>query len=173
MLRRSLVFICAIVFTPQAWAADPSSAALRPMPAPNTDTFLAKTIAANTFEIESSKLAVAKTHSDAVRAFASRMIKDHVRLGTEFEQAVSDAGLKLPPARMDSQGRFTCDDLRSKLAADLDKEYVQAQYNGHAETVAMFRAYANSGEDARLKRFAAETLPILEAHLAEVKKLRK
>ena len=108
-----------------------------------------------------------------MRAFAGRMIKDHVRLGTEFEQAVSDAGLKLPSARMDSQGRFTCDDLRSKLAADLDKEYVQAQYNGHAETVEMFRAYANSGEDARLKRFAATTLPMLQSHLAEVKKLRK
>jgi hypothetical protein len=37
----------------------------------------------------------------------------------------------------------------------------------------MFRAYANSGEDARLKRFAAAALPTLEAHLAEVKKLRK
>jgi putative membrane protein len=94
-------------------------------------------------------------------------------MSTKFEQAVSDAGLKLPPERMDSQGRFTCNDLRSKTAADFDKEYVQAQYNGHVETVEMFRAYANSGEDARLKRFAADALPTLQAHLALVKTLRK
>ena len=143
------------------------------MPAPGTDVFLAKTVAASTFEIESSRLAAAKTQSDAVRSFAGTMIEDHVPSGTALEQAVADAGLKLPPAQLDSPHRFIVEDLRGKIAADFDKEFVQAQYNGHVEIVEMFRAYATSGENARLKRFAAEELPTLEAHLAEVKKLRK
>lgn len=143
------------------------------MPAATTEAFVARTVAAGTFAMESSELAAAKSRSDAVRRFASGVVQDHARASTDLEKAVADAGLMLPPARLDGPHRFIIEDLRGKEAADFDKEFVQAQYNGQVEIVEMFRAYANSGEDAGLRRYAAETLPVLEARLAEVKKLRK
>ena len=45
------------------------------------------------------------------------------------------------------------------------------QVKAHEEAVALFRTYAQSGTDAKLKAFAQKMLPDLERHAAMAKKL--
>ena len=50
--------------------------------------------------------------------------------------------------------------------------YIEAQYKAHVETVELFKGYAQGGEDTRMRAFAAELLPKLQAHLDHVAKMR-
>lgn len=175
MRRRSLCLMAFAALASPVWAADPApnSAAMRPMPAPTTDAFLARTAAASVFEIESSRRALGKSRSSAVRAFADRVIADHALAVDTFDKAVAEAKLAAPARQMDPQQRLIVQDLQTKDATAFDEQYVQAQYTAHVETVEMFRAYAAGGDNARLQQFARDLLPRLQEHLAQVKKLRK
>jgi putative membrane protein len=43
----------------------------------------------------------------------------------------------------------------------------------HERSVAMYREQARSGEDNDLRKYASDTLPTIERHLAELKGLQK
>jgi putative membrane protein len=45
------------------------------------------------------------------------------------------------------------------------------QTQAHKEAVALFSAYANSGDDPAMKEFAKKTLPVLQMHERHVKDL--
>ncbi len=177
-MKRTLACLIAVSALPIILVAPPASFATDPpartaaMPAPATPTFLANTAVANLFEIESSKLALSKSKAEAVRGFANLMITDHTAAGTKFKQAVAEAKLTPPPEKLDAKHQATLDDLKKKDGAAFDKAYIDAQYNGHIETVAMFEAYAKGGDNARMKQFANEMLPTLKMHLEHVTKMR-
>ena len=159
---------------PAAFAADPPAkqAAAPAMATPSTSTFLTNTAVANLFEIESSKVALAKTKNDKIKAFANLMVTDHTGAGTKFKQAVTDAKLTPPAEKLDAKHQALLEDLKKKDGATFDTAYVKAQHDGHVETVAMFEAYAKGGDNARMKQFANEMLPTLKTHLDQVSKLK-
>lgn len=136
----------------------------------SVDTFLKQTAVGNQFEIDSSKLALSKSNSADVTAFATQMVNDHGAAGTAFKKAVSDAELE-EPSTSDDKHDSLLKDLRAKSGADFDKAYIDAQKQGHVETVALFEAYAKDGDNPRMKQFAQELLPKLRQHLDHVRKL--
>jgi putative membrane protein len=163
-----------VASAPAAFAADPPAkqAAAPAMATPSTSTFLTNTAVANLFEIESSKVALAKTKNDKIKAFANLMVTDHTGAGTKFKQAVTDAKLTPPAEKLDARHQALLDDLKKKDATAFDTAYVKAQHDGHVETVAMFEAYAKGGDNARMKQFASEMLPTLKTHLDQVSKIK-
>ena len=180
-MTRSIVRLLAVsalplilASAPAAFAADPPAkqAAAPAMATPSTSTFLTNTAVANLFEIESSKVALAKTKNDKIKAFANQMVTDHTGAGTKFKQAAADAKLTPPAEKLDAKHQALLDDLKKKDATAFDTAYVKAQHDGHVETVAMFEAYAKGGDNARMKQFANEMLPTLKAHLDQVSKIK-
>jgi putative membrane protein len=166
---------CLVLFTglaaSAAFAADPPATASAPAgTAVSTDAFLKQTAVGNQFEIDSSKLALSKSNSTDVKAFATQMVNDHSTAGAAFKKAVSDAKLK-EPSTSDDKHDALLKDLRAKSGADFDKAYVDAQKQGHVETVALFEAYAKGGDNPRIKQFAQDLLPKLREHLDHVRKL--
>jgi putative membrane protein len=162
---------------PAAFAADPPSTAAAPgvvaTSAMSSDEFLSKLAVGNKFEIDSSKLAISKTHSEQVKAFATQMVSDHGQAAVKMKQAVTDAKAKAPPESLDAKHQAALDDLKSKKdAAAFDKAYVDVQLQGHIDTVALVEAYAQNGDNPRLKAFASDLLPTLHSHLDQVKKLK-
>lgn len=137
-----------------------------------TPTFVASVAAGNLFEIESGKLALDRTKSDRVKAFADRMIEDHGAANLKFKQAVSAANLTAPPEKLDAQHQAVFDDLKARDAGTFDKAYIDAQYKAHVETIDLFKSYVRGGDHWRLRQFADELLPTLHAHLDHVKKMR-
>ena len=137
-----------------------------------TAAFVASVAAGNLFEIESSKLALDRTRSDRVKEFAHRMIDDHGAAALKFRQAVNDANLTPPPAKLDAKHQAVFDDLKAKDAGTFDKAYIDAQYTAHVETIDLFKAYVRGGDHWRMRQFADELLPTLHAHLDHVKKMR-
>jgi putative membrane protein len=173
MLRPfALMLIAIAAAAPAAFAADPPSTAAATAPAMSADEFLMKTAAGNKFEIDSSKLAISKSKSETVKAFANEMVKDHGQAAVKMKQAVTDAKAKAPPDSLDAKHQAIYDDLKKKEGVAFDKAYIDAQAQGHVETVAMFESYAKNGDNPRIKAFANDLLPTLRSHLDHVKKLQ-
>ena len=156
---------------PPALAADPASKQASAPVAP-TATFVAQAAFGTMFEIESSKLAVERSKAAPVKAFAQRMVDDHSAAAVKFKEAVLEAKLAMPPDKLDAKHQAVLSELAGKQGDDFDKAYIEAQYKAHVETVELFKGYAQAGEDTRMRAFAAELLPTLEAHLQHVAKMR-
>ncbi|MDB5487284.1 MAG: hypothetical protein JWQ58_999 [Reyranella sp.] len=183
MLKLALCTAAALVFLGSAgFAADPSVASstlpsekapamttTRAVPA--TGDFLAKVTAGNRFEIDSSELALKKSQSAEVQAFAKRMVADHGEVAAKFQQALGEAKLSSGPDALDARHRVILDDLATKDGADFDKTYLAAEAKAHEQSVALFQSYADGGDNARLKQFAGELLPVLKKHLEQVSKI--
>lgn len=133
---------------------------------PTTAAFVATAPAANAFEIASSKLALEKSQNPAVRAFAEKMITDHTMIGEHFVAAFGQANTGLtPPDGLGPDLDAVMARLQSESGAAFDTAYVAAQTQGHQAAVGLFAGYAKGGDNAVLKAFAADTLPMIEMHL--------
>ena len=75
------------------------------------------------------------------------------------------------PTKLDAKHQKLIDDLNSAPAKDFDKTYANQQVDAHQEAVHLFKKYAAKGDDADVKQFAEKTLPTIEHHLEEAKKL--
>jgi putative membrane protein len=141
----------------------------------DTATFVAKVPGANMFEIESSKLALEKASADDVKKFAQQMIDDHTKAGEDFKAALekveTTSATKPSGSAMDARQQGMMDELKSASGDDFEAKYIKMQTDAHKEAVALFSAYANSGDDPALKEFAKKTLPTLEMHEKHVKEL--
>jgi putative membrane protein len=58
-------------------------------------------------------------------------------------------------------------------SGDFDAKWTAEMIAGHERSVALYRAQARAGEDQDLRKYARETLPTIERHLAELKRLQK
>ncbi len=138
--------------------------------------FAQKAAMSNQFEIESSQLAGEKARSADIKSFARMMVDDHTRAGEAFRTALrgSNAVQDMPTASMnqlDPPHRQLIGDLQRAEGLEFDRLYVEMQVKAHEEAVAMFRSYSETGDDPKLKAFAAGTLPTLEKHLEHARRL--
>ena len=166
MTRIVTALVLAFGVATTAWAVDP------PKPPPPASAFAAQVSTGNMFEIDSSKLAMSRSKNDAILAFATTMVADHTDAAAKFKKAIAEAEVKEPPAELDARHKAVLDNLSKQDAAGFDKAYIQAQYEAHVATVELFESYAFSGDNARMKQFAQELLPVVRAHRDHVAKLR-
>jgi putative membrane protein len=137
-----------------------------------TASVLRTATSANLFEIESSRLALTRSQSTAIKEFADRMVADHTRAANRARQALNEIGASAPPAMLEPAHQQRLDALKAVANAEFDRAYVEAQYTAHVEAIGLMRDYARSGDNERLKALAGEILPVLQSHLDHVTRLR-
>lgn len=173
MTRACMAFLATLILSVPAGAADP---AYKPTPATVTPTaaFVQAAVVGNLFEVETSKLALERSQSEAVKTFAQHMVDDHSAAGVKFTDAANQATLPLPPPpfKLDAEHQAMLDELRAKRGADFDRSYIDMQQRAHVDAVELFKGYAATGDNAALKATAAELLPKLQQHLDQVSNLK-
>ena len=169
MPRLAPLSLAALLLSAGAFAADPASK--QAAPAQPTATFVAMIVPANLFEVESSKLALERSRSDAVKAFAKRMVDDHSKAGVRICEVLAKARLTMPDERLHARQVAQMQDLRDSGDA-FDRTYIEMQYKAHVEAVDLVKGYAAGGENEQLRAFAADVLPTLQAHLDQIAKMR-
>ena len=169
MPRLAVLSFAALFLSAGAYGADPATK--QAAPAQPTASFVAMVVPANLFEIESSKLALERSRSSAVKAFAKHMIDDHSKGGVRIREALAQAGLGMPDERLDAKHIAKMQELRDAGDA-FDSVYTEMQYKAHVEAVDLFKGYAAGGENKQLREFAADVVPTLQAHLDQVAKMR-
>jgi putative membrane protein len=126
---------------------------------------------ANMAEIDSSRLALTKSQSTAVRDFAQKMIDDHTMASNEVAAVAAYKQVMLP-SQLDSQHQVILDDLKGKSGADCDKAYIDFQVKAHQETINADQDEANNGTDTQVKGLAAKLLDTLKMHLQMAEKIQ-
>jgi putative membrane protein len=141
--------------------------------APSAQDFVNKVAISDIFEIQSSQLALSKQADKDTKPFAQRMVTDHQKTSKELKSLVDGGKVKATlPSALDAEHQKMLDDLKAKNGKDFDQSYDQIQVKAHQDAVALFNAYAKSGDDPELKKWAAKTLPNLERHLTMAQKLK-
>ena len=126
------------------------------------------------FEIESSRVALEKSKSPEVKQFAQMMIDGHSKTSAELKSALTSAGVQVTlPAALDERRQEMITELRAETPLEFDTAYLDQQTKAHREAHDLHRAYADAGESAPLKAFAAKTAPIVQQHIDMAKKLDK
>ena len=139
------------------------------MPVPNqpnvSDRNFARAAAAGGLsEVELGQLAEHEGQSSAVREFGQRMVSDHSKANAQLKELAAAASIPLPNAP-DEEHRIMREQLNQVHGAAFDRTYIRGQVTDHQQTVQLLEYEIGSGQDAQLKGFASQVLPIVMQHL--------
>ena len=132
-----------------------------------------KAAASNLFEIQSSRLALQKSRNPAVRRFAKRMIADHTALAARMNAMLARNGMRPPPPVLDPAHRYLLRQLAATPAPAFDRAYLGQQLNAHVQAVNLLSGYERRGASPVLRSAAANALPVIEHHLAMVRRMER
>ena len=126
----------------------------------------------NMAEIELSRMALDKSKSPEVKAFAQMMIRDHGAAEDQLKSVVSGQAIDWP-AQLDDKQRETADDLANKHGPDFDRDYVKAMIEVHQDLAAKLESRLDVKSLAEWKTAAAgrtqgKTLPEPKVVMADV-----
>ncbi len=142
-----------------ASAALRGSAARAQAPVPAQD-FVQQTAISQMFGIESATLALHKSHSPAIKDFAHALASEQGAVTSGLRRIIAKRSDIALPDRPDGRHLDLLRDLNDKQGAAFDKAYVEAQRTMHRDTARLMERYASEGDDAELKDFAAQSLPV-------------
>lgn len=152
--------------------------------------FLSTVSVSGQYEVQSSELVLQESRNPDIRQFAQHMIQDHTKANEELRSLThtpaTTSSLQSPPGAtkdvkqnpaldaahaLDPTHMEMLNQLRRAKGDDLDRLYALQQLQEHQQAVKLFQDYAQSGQEAQLRQFAQNTLPVLEQHLEMAKKL--
>lgn len=162
---------------PEAASIDQAapSAMIEPAGTPATPVdaagYISKAGAGDMWEIESSKALLAKSTNADVKAFAQMMIDNHGKSTAKVKAAATAAKIDVAAPKLDADQQKMLDEIKGADAAGIDTVYLAHQTTAHDAALALHKAYAASGDTPALKKAAAEIVPVVETHRAELTKL--
>jgi putative membrane protein len=116
------------------------------------------------FDVESAQLALDRASNADVRKLAREILEEQTLANSRLEAfAPKDARTKL-----DGEYATQLAALKAVKAEEFDRAFMAAQKQSHERSVKLFSAYAQSGEDQRLKSYASETLSFLNLHKSRI-----
>lgn len=144
--------------------------------AATSNDFVDKAAAGGIAEVETSRLALEKSSSADIKAFADMMITDHSKANDELAALAKKHDIEVPDSTtLVKQAKEKILDLRDE---SFDAAYANNQVKAHEDTIELFKKEANTVTDDKtkgatdLKGFAQKMLPALEKHLQMAKKLK-
>jgi len=120
---------------------------------------------AGQFEVTAGRLAADKAMLPGVKQFGEQMVSDHSKAGEKLKAVVTSKGGTMP-TELTSTQRREIDRLSRLTGADFDKAYTTLMVSDHKKVLKEFQKAAKHADDADLKAFAAETVPVVEHHLS-------
>jgi putative membrane protein len=123
------------------------------------------------FQVDSGRLAEAKSTSAAIRSYADLMITSHIPVVDALNVILKRKDIT--PSNTLLHGAY--DAMISTLKADrgtaFDRNYVNGQVEYQKGNAALFEQEIQNGTDPDLKEFARQTLPKIVDHLQRAEKL--
>jgi putative membrane protein len=162
--------------TEQAMTPDANPSATVPTLADETraDVFAMKAADLNMFEVEAAKLAATRSTNAEVKAFAKTMDAAHTKTGESLQAAITASGVAISlPMALSKDMQDDLDDLTKASNEDFDKKYADSQVDAHQAMLNLLQRYAQDGDTAAIKAFAAATAPTIQEHLNTAEGLKK
>lgn len=134
--------------------------------------FVKKAASDGMHEVQLGQYAQQNASSAEVKRFAQHVATDHQKANDELKQIAPAAGLSVPAAMLPNH-KQAADMLMQKTGKDFDRAYMDHMVKGHEEAVDLFRKASTSAQNPSIKSFAAKTLPTIEEHLREAKRVQQ
>ena len=134
------------------------------------ESFFHKAAQAGHAEIQAGQIAQRKATSPTVKAFAETMVKEHTAANMRLGTIAGAKGVPLPTGPSRAQKAMN-NETKKKSGDVFDRDYVEDQIKSHEETIELLQKEIAEGQDADAKAFAAETLPMVKAHLERIKQV--
>ena len=163
--------------TPAEQAATPDANSTATIPTPANEAaapdFVDKAGASDMFEIVSARVAIERSANPSVEEFAQAMIDAHTKSSNDLKKAIADSGQTLTlPAALPNALQNKLDDLSNADMQDFDRAYMESQIDAHQDALNVMHRYAEDGDIATIRTFAAATAPVVQQHLTMAKDIR-
>lgn len=158
---------------PGVMAPDTPGTNTLPADHPNTpdQLFTRQALIGGQSEMQLAKLAASRAQSDAVKQFAKRMADDHGKANDALMRIAKANRADLPKsADVDQDERTTREVLEKLRGPEFDVAYMSAQVGAHQKTAHLLEYIIDSGQDAKVKQYAQQTLPTVMRHLEDAKR---
>jgi len=177
-MKKGIAGAIAVALTMAAATAAPMAALAQASATPGkvdqvggTTNFINMSTLSSRFEVQAGELALQRSTNPAVRGFAEMMIKEHRQHLDQLKFTNASNASAPMPETLDSDYMMLMSRLGAVPAADFDREYMNMMIDGHEEVVEIYRGYSQVGEVESLRKLAAATIPTIERHLAEAKRV--
>ncbi len=138
----------------------------------STQGFVEAAAISDMYEVEAAKIALQRSQRTDVKAFAQKMIDAHTGTTTEIKRIIGAEKINVAlPTALDDRRKGMIDNLTGAADADFDGRYMDQQRSAHSEASTLFQNYADNGDSAALKQFAATTVTAINQHLAEARQI--
>jgi putative membrane protein len=119
-------------------------------------------------EIHAAQEALPQLKSPDLKHVAEMLVNDHGGANQRLSALAEAKGWPVPgPATAEAAPPA------GTASSDFDAKFTAEMIAGHERSVALYRAQAAGGEDKDLRKYAKETLPTIEKHLVELRRLQK
>lgn len=139
-------------------------AAQTPAATAQSDDFVKKAAGGGIAEVQLGKLAQTRAQDPRVKQFGQHMVDDHTKANEKLKATLSQEGLSVP-TEMDPEARQSYDRLSKLSGTAFDKAYMQDMVEDHRKDLAEFQNAAKTERDPGIKKFAQDSLPMLQQHL--------
>jgi putative membrane protein len=108
--------------------------------------------------------------ADAVKTFGSHMVDDHTGANGKLTSLARAAHVELPEG-LDAKHEEMRRQLSGLSGTDFDLRYVDGQIVDHQDAVNLLIYEIGQGQHGGVRQFAAQTLPVVMAHLEAARAL--
>lgn len=133
-------------------------------------TYVRMAASTDTYETESSKMALQHASNPDVRNFAQMMVSDHANTSAAVMAAAKQASIG-NPGGPNERHVMMMKQLREAGHAKMERLYVSQQVTAHEEALALHQGYAAQGDNPGLRAAAADAVPIIQRHLDEIRRI--
>lgn len=126
--------------------------------------FLKDAAADNQFEIQAGQFMEKQAQDPQVKQLAQRLVQDHERAQQQLEQVAR--GLNLPlPTQPEQWQQEKLQAMEQMHGQPLEMDFAFGQVGDHTTDLLKYQYEAEHGQNAQVKQYAEQTIPVLQEHL--------
>lgn len=126
----------------------------------------------NMTEAHLGQMAQNNASEQGVKSFGQTLTRDHSKAYGQL-LGVADAIHEQVPRGIDIRKDTEFRQLSNEKGKNFDRQFLQDEIRGHEKVLAEFKREAEHGENADLKNYAKQEIPVIEQHLHDAQDLIK
>jgi len=139
---------------------------------PEETQFLKDAAMDNMSEIQLAQMAQNKTQNDQVRQYAQMLVTDHQNAQKEIRKLAQQYGVNLP-GQLDQKHQDEMDRMSNVSGNQFDQQFVELAVTDHQRAVDMFQKAAQNAQSQDIRKFASDTVVIMQKHLDRAQTLKQ
>jgi putative membrane protein len=127
--------------------------------------FIKEASSDNNLEIRVGQLIEQKVQDQQIRQFAQRLVQDHQKAEQQLQQVAQQMGVSLSAQQLTPVDQAKLQDFEQKQGPQLEMAFAFCEVGDHHTDILMNEYVSQNAQDAQLKQYAQQQVPILREHL--------